>query len=66
LQLGEEDRQLVLMALAVMSLRCPGLAMPLSAIACRIDNQKHEGWAEMYEAFRLYRRDIDGEKKVKS
>lgn len=58
LDLDESDRQLVLLALAVLSLRSPGLDYALNRVACRIDNVE-SGRAEMYEAFRAARRDVE-------
>jgi hypothetical protein len=40
-------------------LRSPGFDHALNAIACRIDNVTREGRADMFEAFRLARRDIE-------
>jgi hypothetical protein len=58
LDLPEEDRQLVLCALAVLSLESPGFDDALNRIALRIDNEK-EGRAELYDRFRDTRRPID-------
>jgi hypothetical protein len=54
LVLEESDRQLVLMALAILSLECPGFDDALNRIAVRIDNIA-EGRSVMYDAFRKYR-----------
>lgn len=59
LELDESDRQLVLLALAVLSLRSPGFDGALNRIACRIDNAKRDR-AEMYDALRKARSDVDG------
>lgn len=54
LPLAEEDRQLVLMALAALSLDCPGFDDALNRVALRIDNNE-AGRAGMYDAFRVTR-----------
>ncbi len=51
LVLVEEERQLVIKALASLSRINPGLDAVLNSIAIKIDNV-HEGRAVMYEAFR--------------
>jgi hypothetical protein len=58
LELDESDRQIVLLALAVLSLRSPGLDYALNRVARRIDNVKGDR-AELYEAFRRVRRDVE-------
>ena|SRR5271156_3964573 len=65
LNLDENDRQLVLHALAVCSLRNPGFDYALNAIAIRIDNVKEDGRGEMYEAFRALRADVDAAPRVR-
>jgi hypothetical protein len=55
LRLEEEERQLVLMALAELSVRCPGFDDAINRIAVRIDNAK-DGRAVMYDSFREFRR----------
>lgn len=57
LELPEEDRQLVLLALAVLSLRNPGFDDALNRIALRID-KSIAGRAGMYDEFRRLRRDV--------
>lgn len=57
LELDESDRQLVLMALANLSLAAPGFDMALNLIAKNIDNVTAEGRAELYDALRRYRSD---------
>jgi len=52
--LGEDERQLVLLALAVLSLQSPGFEDALNRIASRIDTVK-DGRAEMYDDFRRCR-----------
>lgn len=54
LELSEEDRQLVLLALAVLSLESPGFDHALNEIAKRIDNVE-AGRAQMYDRFREMR-----------
>jgi hypothetical protein len=56
LELEEGDRQLLLLALAVLSLESPGFDYALNAIAVRIDNV-HDGRAVMYDEFRELRKD---------
>lgn len=51
LPLPEEDRQLVLMALAGLSLRCPGFDHALNLIALRMDHNEG-GRAALYSEFR--------------
>lgn len=51
LELSEEQRQLVLLALATLALRSPGFDDALNEIACRIDNT-NDGRAQMYDGFR--------------
>ena len=57
LHLAEEERQLVLLALAVLSRQSPGFDDALNRIACRIDNVK-TGRASMYDEFRRLRADV--------
>jgi len=64
LDLDESDRQIVLLALAVLSLRSPGLDYALNRVACRIDNVKAER-AETYEAFRRARSDVETKKGMR-
>jgi hypothetical protein len=56
LSLNESDRQLTLLALAVLSLKSPGLDYALNEIAMRIDNVTG-GRAQMFDAFREARAD---------
>jgi len=58
LDLEESDRQLVLLALAVLSLRSPGFDDALNRIAIRIDNVSGER-AKTYDNFRVCRGDIE-------
>ncbi len=58
LELDHSDRQLVLLALAVLSLRSPGFEDALNRIAVRLDNVCN-GRAVMFDAFREARRDIE-------
>lgn len=51
LHLEESDRQLVLLALATLSLRSPGFDDALNRIAVRIDNVKKDR-AELYDELR--------------
>ncbi len=61
LELDEGDRQLVLLALAVLSLRSPGFDYALNRIALRIDKREEsDDRAALYDALRNCRRDIDG------
>ncbi len=55
LELPEEDRQMVLLALAVLSLESPGFDHALNEIAKRIDNVESDR-ALMYDVFRATRR----------
>lgn len=54
--LGEDERQLVLLALAVLSLQSPGFDDALNRIAARIDTVKDDR-AVMYDEFRRCRSD---------
>jgi hypothetical protein len=64
LELSEEDRQLVLLALAVLSLESPGFDDALNRIALRVDNkvkrpdiiEGDQDRAEVYDKFREIRR----------
>jgi hypothetical protein len=56
LVLSEEDRQLVLLALAVLSLESPGLDYAANCVAVRMDNVV-DGRAVMYGDFRHCRAD---------
>jgi hypothetical protein len=56
LDLEESDRQLVLLALAVLSLKNPGFDDALNEIAKKIDNVENDR-AKMYDGFRELRRD---------
>lgn len=53
LALSESDRQLVLMALAKLSLERPGWDAALNIIALRVDNNA-DGRATMYDEFRSH------------
>lgn len=55
LPLDEADRQLVLLALAHLSVERPGWDHALNRIALRIDNDKGDARAELYDAFRATR-----------
>lgn len=58
----EGDRQLVLMALAHLSVERPGFDDALNRIALKIDNN-NEGRAEMFDGFRdLHRRALVAER----
>ncbi len=48
----EEQRQLMLLALAICALERPGFDMALSEIAALMDNRTEDGRAEMYEGFK--------------
>ena len=65
LDLEESDRQLVLMALAVLSLECPGFDDALNRIAIRIDNVKSDRRGELYDEFRKYRADVTPPRAVR-
>jgi len=56
LELDESDRQLVLMALAHLSLRFPGFDDALNRVAMRIDNVV-DGRAKLFDGFRELRND---------
>lgn len=56
LELEEADRQLVLLALAVLSLESPGFDYALNEVAKRIDNVEKDR-AVMYDQLRECRRD---------
>jgi hypothetical protein len=59
LDLDESDRQLVVLALAVLSLRCPGFDDAINRIAARID-EAERGRAKLYDELRRLREDVDG------
>lgn len=62
LRLSEEDRQLVLLALAVLSLRSPGMYEALRVIAMRIDDVRvdERGITSVtFEEFRTARRSAE-------
>src|ERR1017187_6197328 len=50
--IDEEQRQLVLLALATLALERPGFDYALTNIALLIDNHRPDGAAEMYEGFK--------------
>ncbi len=54
LEIDEGDRQLLLLALAVLSLDSPGFDYALNKIAVRIDNTEADR-AIMYDSFRRLR-----------
>ena len=54
MNLTEGDRQLVLLALAVLALESPGFDCALNEIAKQIDNVQ-DGRAEMYDRFKVLR-----------
>ncbi len=56
-EIEEGQRQLILLALAVLSLSSPGFDFALNEIAMKIDNVK-AGRAETYDGFRRLRADI--------
>ena len=58
IELSEEDRQLVILALAKLSLEQPGWAQALNEIALKMDNSLPDGSAEMFQAFRAIRGDV--------
>jgi hypothetical protein len=57
IDLQEDERQLVLMALAVLSLTFPGWDDAVNRIALRIDNDKG-GRAELFDEMRKLRADV--------
>jgi hypothetical protein len=57
--MDEGDRQLVLLALAVLSLKNPGFDDALNRIALRFDRKSDAGRAELYDAFRKLRSDAE-------
>jgi hypothetical protein len=61
LPLEESERQIVLMALAMLSLKHPGRDDMLNRIALRIDNDK-EGRAEMFDMLRRIRSEANARK----
>jgi len=66
LELNEGDRQMVLMALAHLSVERPGWDDALNTLALQIDNQS-DGRALMYDDFRtLHRRAVVAERKGSS
>ncbi len=56
-EIEEGDRQLILLALAVLSLDSPGFDYALNKIAMRIDNIDADR-AKTYDAFRRARKDL--------
>lgn len=52
IELEEEERQAMLLALAVLSLQRPGWDDMLNRIALRMDNFTKAGRGEMYDSFR--------------
>jgi hypothetical protein len=56
MKLEEAERQMVLLALARLSIERPGWDAALNRLAMKIDNDR-EGRAEMYDAFRKLGRD---------
>jgi hypothetical protein len=50
--LMEEHRQIILLALAELSIARPGLVYALNQAALQMDSMNAEGQAEMFEAFR--------------
>ena len=57
ISIDEEQRQLVLLALAMLSLERPGFEYALTNIALLIDNHQPDGTAEMYEGFKALNSD---------
>ncbi len=55
LELDEGQRQLVLLALAVLSLESPGFDYALNEVAVKIDNVEKDR-ALMYDQFRAFRK----------
>ena len=55
--IDEEQRQLVLLALATLALERPGFDYALTNIALLIDNHRPDGAAEMYEGFKALNAD---------
>jgi hypothetical protein len=64
LELDESDRQMVLMALAHLSVSRPGWDDALNRIALRIDNMI-EGRADLYDRFRKLKADEKTEEAVR-
>lgn len=60
LELEEGERQVVLLALAALSIECPGWDHMLKEIARRIDNDEG-GRAKMYDGFRELRKKKESE-----
>ncbi len=58
IELSEEDRQLVIMGLARLSLEYPGWAQALNEIALKMDNRLPDGSAEMFQELRAIRGDV--------
>ena len=52
IEITEEERQAVLLALAKLSLRRPGWDYMLNRIACKMDDVSPDGRAAMYDSFR--------------
>jgi hypothetical protein len=57
LELSEEERQMVLLAMAVLSLESPGFDPMLNDMALRIDTPERGGRATMFDKFRRARAD---------
>ena len=62
LELSEEDRQLMLLALAKLSLERPGWDYALNTLALKMDNQAERSRAELYDNFRKIDRDTSWHK----
>lgn len=56
--IDDGERQLVLMALADLSLKCPGFDHALNETACKIDNVA-DGRAILYDEFRKLREVVE-------
>jgi hypothetical protein len=54
LEIEEGDRQMILLALAKLSLERPGWDAALNELALKMDNRDTKGRAEMYDNFRKY------------
>jgi hypothetical protein len=52
IRITEEERQMVLLALAELSIARPGWISSLEEIALKMDNKTEDGRAEMFDQFR--------------
>lgn len=55
IELTEEERQTVLMALAYLSIERPGWMLALREVASKMDNKGKDGLPAMFEGFRKLR-----------